>query len=127
MCTILRKTDKTEVTGYKAVIKIDGKFYSPFTGMEYTVGMTIPKMIKRGEIRYSEYENVLDEYSNHYNKEMQGKTGVFKSIRQCREYADSSGFTMLEMKLGGVIYDGRFDEDHTYIGTEILEIKEQKK
>ena len=45
MCQIKEKIkDKRVVTGYKVAVKIDGKYYSPATGVEYLENAPVPEL-----------------------------------------------------------------------------------
>jgi hypothetical protein len=128
MCKIHDKTDLTEYTGYKAVLKIGNKFYSPCTGLEYKVGMKLPNMRKRRPIPVDsdiKWCNVLDKKSVYYNKLMQGKTGVFQTLRGCKlGVVQLGGYIAIKMTIGGEIYKGKYCGFGTRIGSEIINMEE---
>ena len=48
MCNFKEELKVTQKTGFKVSIKMNGKYYSPATGIEYKPGMvTIPKVQNR--------------------------------------------------------------------------------
>jgi hypothetical protein len=130
MCEIKEKTRLKTFTGYKVVIKKDGKYYSPSTGLEYKVGMKLPHLQERNEIFDTwAWGNPLSKDGVWYKPEMQGKTAVFKNLRPCvTSIACNRAFNhvILKMTIGGEIYNGSFSYNELRIGTEIVDIKETK-
>ena len=57
MCKLTKKSKRKSFTGYKSVVKVGKKFYSPVTGMEYKVG-PVPKIRGIGKHVLPGYMNV---------------------------------------------------------------------
>lgn len=115
MCTITKELETiTSETGYKLAIKKNGKYYSPSTGLEYTIGMELPHMTTI--IRENTdgcWKNPLDKRSDVYEDRMQGNTAIFESIEDIMNlHLNTSSFlnyAILEMTLDNVLYDGILD------------------
>lgn len=143
MCKVLNKFEGKETfTGYKLVLKIDGEYYSPSTGLKYEVGMKIPKMKKRGENIDGTWANPLSD-GIFYEPLMQGKTSVLdykidaiRLLNDVDEYSEykHDDYVILKMTIGGDMYKGRLNYSsefkdyvaYTVIGSEILEIEEDE-
>ncbi len=128
MCEINKKTRKKTAIGYKAVLKIKGRYYSPSTGLEYKIGMKLPNMKVRKRKFDDDWANPLDVDDWFYNELMQGKTGVFETIEGCKHSVrNNQPYHILKMTLGGVIYNGvfgMFNKTPLYIGSEIIDIED---
>jgi len=122
MCDIDNKTSKKTAVGYKAVIKIKGKYFSPSTGLEYKIGMKLPNMKVRKRNFDGDWANPLDDWY-FYKPLMQGKTGVFRTITDCKNsFTHNQPYHILKMTLGGEIYNGSYSRKPIYIGSEIIDI-----
>jgi len=123
MCKIGKKINISKAVGYKAVIKMDGKYYSPSTGLEYVIGMTLPSLKRRLPTADKEWSNPLDEDYCFYEPLMQGKTGIFKTLEDCiQTFRDNKPYHILQMTLGGDMYEGRFNGCDIFIGSVIIDI-----
>lgn len=128
MCKITKELEKPKtVNGYKLVIKYKGEFYSPSTGLKYSVGMTIPKMKKLRKRIDGEWSNPLNPYW--YEERMQGKTGIFLKLKDMFDIggiciSENHHYSIVKMKLGNVLYEGNMDGTPIYIGNDIQELKE---
>lgn len=76
----MKKISLNVYTGYKRILKIDGKYYSPYTGMEYKIGLV------KGRKIVNSLKLPLNEWYKHslcpcsfleYEKEMRKRTSVF--------------------------------------------------
>jgi len=103
-------------TGYKIAIKHNGKYLSPATGVEYESGKSFDKLLT-SLVDYKElsdsniiiwFLDCLDEqilsFGSHYSKEMEGKTGVFKTKDSANKFLrsclwDRSNHCILEMTI----------------------------
>ena len=128
MCNLKEKTDLKTVTVYKAVEKIDGKYYSYFAGTLIKVGTVEPQSIDN--IHKSFKGRFLEGWSWHHNKDMVGKCSGFKIEDDARILAESD--TVIKIKLSGEIWigdatniDSDIDDDAViYAGTEIQSFEE---
>ena len=138
MCEVGSKYKKsTTVTGYKVVVKIKGRYYSPFTGYQYHVG-TLPVMkTPRNENKFIHYNNdVLKDYCPHYTFRMKEKTGVLLdpvtvnrvligTINNCSFTKNSKGkVTVLRMTISGDLHRAKYGSDKTMIGSHIDDFEE---
>lgn len=131
MCTITKKLKKEKIaTGYKLVLKFGRSYYSPATGLKYTVGMEIPimKKVKTSKVD-GNWPNPLHKYSVSYEERMQGYTGVFANLRDLKDsylkLSPDFNYTIIKIKLGGIKYEGELKNKKTYIGNKILDIEEE--
>lgn len=68
------------IEGYKIVLELNGKFFSPTTGIEYKVGpVEIPEK-QTNHLKGCIVSNLLDERSFGYSSTMIGRTCVFLNI-----------------------------------------------
>lgn len=122
MCKINTKTKHKTVTGYKAVFEIDGKYYSPSTGVEYVEGMKMPFLNKRCEFADTDWADIFED-TVFYHYGMQGKTGVFRKLSELKkQFSHNKRMRVIKITLTGEIYDGTWDGYLLYIGTEIKTI-----
>ena len=105
MCKITGKYNRKTYTGYKSVVKIGKKLYSPVTGMEYKVG-PVPKIRTIGQYARPQYINVLDKNMLAYDSRMVGKTGVFKERARAEYHYGISGGATIEMTISGDLHQG---------------------
>lgn len=96
MCLITEKFDKSETfTGYKVVIKRDGKYYSPATGIEYKPG-SVPKLdantdrnvelIRVFSYSFKNFRDLI--YRAFFNPTFNGLTAVFVDESAARRLLD---------------------------------------
>ncbi len=129
MCKLTKKSKRKSFTGYKSVVKVGKKFYSPVTGMEYKVG-PVPKIRRIGKHVLPDYVNVLDPGAAAYNPKMVGKTGVFENPALPRELFRTN--TLVKMTITGDLYEGYVETGggmnlgDLIAGTHIAKIKEVK-
>ena len=126
MCKLIRKTKRQSFTGYKVVLKIGGKYYSRWTGIEYLCGpvMGVTEQLPNANRRSS---FIFDPEDQHNNPDYFGKTGAFKNITGARKSFPFYGNTacILKMVLSGEIWETEFDPLHkTFAGTHIDSIEE---
>jgi hypothetical protein len=125
MCRIQSKSRAKQFSGYKVVVKKNGKYYSPSTGLKYEVGMKLPSMTKRHTNAHTKWKDPLAKDGRWYNELMQGKTGVFRTIASARwvtkHYPE---LTIIKMTVGGEMYKGSLGSHLLSVGTEILEMNE---
>ena len=138
MCILVDLTDKKEATVYKVVAKKDGKYYSSFTGEEFKVGEVKP--FQGIANRLAAYWNSsLDYHSfagqSFYRENYNGKTGGFVTyndayhllttiINHQKSFHVGGKFVIVEVILGGVIWNARFDGDFVYASDTVLKIEE---
>ena len=130
MCKLIRKTKRKSFTGYKAVRKVDEKYYSFWTGMEYepggVKGVRVPK-----EYALDTATFILDEYDSCYVGNYFGKTGVFIDISDARDevervnrwHKEDVEMCVLKVRLGGDIWEVEYHRA-VMVGTHIDSMEE---
>ena len=87
MCKLaenFKELDISEYVGYKVAIKIDNKYYSPVTGIEYKVGpVEIPETSKP---LCSGFVDVLNKNSIAYEESMIGRTCVLTDYNSATKF-----------------------------------------
>lgn len=83
MCVNLRPSRRTQFTGYKIARLIEGKLYSPFSGVEYKIG-NISTKVDKSKSYLSLYSNVIDGYT-FYNESFKGFTAVFMRRKDAKK------------------------------------------
>jgi hypothetical protein len=132
MCDLLERYNKPTFTGYKAALKINGKFRSPATYIEYKVG-PVPKYQNLQRFTSSYFINIHPH--SFFNPTFNGYTGVFTSrydavslllsiYEKDRDNYQYDNFVLLKMKLGGILYNGWYVSGPIIAGTEILDIRQ---
>lgn len=147
MCTYKRKiTDGEPRTGYKVAIKIDGRYFSICTGVEYQIGKPIAAPTTTF-FRYAA-EDIIAPTGSFYSAQHVGNTAVFQRFRPAEELfysihrvdhtaefvsyiskilgykPDSIHVVVVKMTLGSDLYYGVTDGYSTYCGNNILSIIE---
>ena len=119
-----------KVTGYKTVVKVEGKYYSPCTGVEYIAGQKVTPI--RGLDKrnmtfasiYWEYGKCVQPGHRNYEPKMKNKTGVFLE-KEDIEYLDRhSDEITIEMTISGGLYHASTGSSPTVVGNFIESIKE---
>ena len=114
MCKITKKSRKKTFTGYKSVVVVRGKYYSPATGVLYKVG-PVPVVKNKRVNAEGGYVDMLNPKNKFYNPRMMGKTGVFYTQTQAMQLYPSDA--MLKMTISGDLHEGtiadqfRFEAD----------------
>lgn len=137
MCKIIGKSDLKSFVGYKIAIKRDNGYYSPYTGIKYTVGRVKTVNVDT-DGSYS--HRLFREYFRHYilySPGMRGKTGVYKSLKDAQMDINNTQFTfggmianrnlkyaLLKMELSGDLYDAKFNDEGTMVGNTIEYMEE---
>lgn len=135
---------EVKVNGYKLALKIDNKYFSSLTGIEYKINEKIPvinyedlKKSKKSEIFnyrfwWTDRFEILSKDGIWFTKLMQGKTAIFKDLsdavdalntetNDCSEYKS----VILKVVLGGEIYGGTMNYHiPIYAGERIEKMKE---
>lgn len=139
MCTLVKKTRRKSVTGYKLVVqhKETGEFYSGFTGQKYEIGKVAlpPDRCKRLHNVWNPWldEDLLSRTA-FYNKDYCGFTSITTSpmdIRQQLRYSMSVVFgnyeaVIVKVKLSGDIYESTWGEIYpkqTFSGNNIVSME----
>jgi hypothetical protein len=124
MCTIISKSKRKSFTGYKVALKINGKYYSPATGVEYVVGdVPIPERIIE-EYRDDCFVNVINPSSYCHRPGYMGHTAVFIRVVDKIMVSRRSNAVLLKMKISGNMLNCEFREEDTIAGTHIDSFKE---
>lgn len=130
MCDLKNRIEEKEVTGYKVVIEIDGKYYSLCTGVEYEVGLVKIPRVQKNYVPDVIINNLLKEGSIGYNENMIGRTCVFESIlyairlqQECIE-SRKGKFPIIKMTLKNDLMSGTYDGDTVYGGRYIVSMEE---
>ena len=133
MCIVLSKSERKEVTGYKVVIKKGNHFYSPFTGIRYSLGkLPIPKDSWDWAHKSRKYR--LKEID--YTEDMVGKTGVILNYQEAKNKKyywscdmpyrlgmEGGKYVILEMTITGDLCNAEFDSISTIVGRKIKSMK----
>ena len=132
MCYIVNKHKGIKpVTGYKVVIQVGKRYYSPFSGLQY----------KKGKVPIVEYKRIRK--SKHsikglvWENLMRGRTGVIlgksKAVNYFHDQSNkqfsnpSNGkWAILEMTIKGSMWDAEFMDKLTVIGKEIVSFRKIK-
>jgi hypothetical protein len=135
--------DKKSVTGYKVVITDKyGHYYSPITGYRYKIGK-VRKMNTYGKHAIYiklQFRDILDKNDCCHNNQYYGMTAVFTDLNSAYDFEHlinrrnresvtplkELNSCILEMKLTGILYNGVYDGNNVYIGSEIKSIKKIK-
>jgi len=124
MCTIISKSKRKSFTGYKVALKIDGKYYSPATGVEYVVGdVPIPDCINE-EYRDDWFDDVLNPEEYSHKVEYKGHTAVFKKKIITEVVSDLSIAALLKMKISGDMLNCEYANLKVIAGSRIDSFKE---
>lgn len=134
-------TDSRIVTGYKLAVKDKyNHYYSPVTGIRYEVGKVkaATKLGVHNIIESMGFDNILNQEHPAFDIKYIGKTAIFKELYSVKKfkkdqldcaffkYKAVGNFVILEMKLSGELYHGRYGLSGVYIGSEIKSIKKIK-
>lgn len=134
MCDLNRKTNKKSVVGYKFVIKHDGGYYSPATGMRYEIGLIKPVTVF-GEVRADIFnDSLLTPGSFCFSEGLVGRTAVFNSFASCelfinrsaRVISDMFDTCIIKMKLSNDLIGGTYSHSDVTAGRTIDLIEEVK-
>lgn len=132
MCNIIRlipEEERKKVTGYKVAVKLDGKYYSPSTGIEYKVGK-VPIVNNREDFHkvsiYTSLRCPVMTVGLHDDRH-RGLTQIYIK-RPKKEDVDFLVYkkgVLLEME-GYPKYEASFELSDTFLIPEILSMKEIK-
>ena len=95
------KIKLTSYTGYKYVIVINGKYYSPTTGIKYKVGK-VPVLTSNMKLEIhggNSINQYLSPTSKYNSKNYNGNTSVFKSLKKCED--ECKGKDIIKMTISG--------------------------
>lgn len=87
MCTYTRKFDQPTFAGYKSVIKIKDRFYSPCTLIEYKPGPVLEEDVIENEILYA---NVIYKGCPWHNPKHTGRTAVFRYLTGAQDELEAN-------------------------------------
>jgi hypothetical protein len=136
MCNIIAKSLKQNIIGYKVALKINNKFYSPVTGIEYKIGnVEIPTKYGENNIKDDLYMNdVLNPNDFAHDPAYAGKTAIFEveqdGLYKLDEWKGrlsqklSNKLQLIRMALSGDLYTGDYGLSSVYLGTAIDSIEE---
>ena len=109
--------------------EVDGRYYSPATGIEYTVG-SVPVPRERGQESLGLYVNVLDPAEACFNPNMIGRTAGFihpwdaqKEITHLKSYVFNVKFMILKMILSEDLMRGNYGDAPVVAGEHIDKIE----
>lgn len=134
MCKVLEKyTKKKKFTGYKMVVKVDGKYYSPVTGIEYIPGKDIipvksESKVNRNFINSDSWKSFYEilKNKNLYEEKMHGKTGIFVERNIVDEFSQNETYIPVKMTISGDLHYAQTDWWNTIVGNHVVSIKELK-
>jgi len=132
MCTITGTCNLKEFTGYKVALKINGKYYSPVTGMEYTLGKIKPPKTIYKNYTVEGFADVLENTDPAHERRMIGNIAVFVYEKDAEHFRKHLMFwhlttkpvIILKMTLQNVIFKGEYLYRKVRIGSTIKSIKE---
>jgi hypothetical protein len=124
MCKIKEPYLKSKTfTGYKQVIVLEGKYYSPVTGIEYEVGkkvtpvtlenfeniiLSIPNLERKMDETSWIYPHiVLNPKTQFYNEYMYGMTGVY--AHKDDAFKDTKGVIVVKMTISDNLHHAELD------------------
>jgi hypothetical protein len=131
MCKLLKKTRKKTFTGYKVALKVNGKYYSCWSGMRYTLGPV------KGMKRTGKYSSRILSFVMHrddvcHNPNYFGKTAVLgiledvlneRILFKTHYVSQDLIIVILEMTISGPIWLTNYKHE-CYAGTNIISFKE---
>ena len=128
MCLFKEKYDESDTfTGYKVATKINGKYYSPYTGVEYKVGPVTPVIIGDKRLPNAVFPIIYLQP----NKDMYGYTAVFMAsdddhylMEPDDEDPDIENRVMLKMTISDTLYNGTVNIRKVILGKYIKSIEE---
>lgn len=140
MCEIIRKYKGKTFTGYKVVLEVKDKIYSPATGIEYQVGQ-VPVPETRGTYHSKYFTNMIDVNSFAHNKKYRGLTAVYVDLvsaenlgwrihkwvieNDYEQYILGNSMIkvkIVQMKLSGRLFHGIYNSNDIILGSRIDEI-----
>lgn len=134
MCKIIRKSKRTSFKGYKVALKLNGEYYSIYTGIKYSIGP-----VQGIRVDYSTKHPLQPSHNIReqmlLNPDMYGRTAVLLNLNTAKgllrpllkEFWWLKGWTfvIVEMTLSDDLMNGRFGSDFpVVIGKNIVSIKE---
>lgn len=131
MCNITGNYSKKSFTGYKVVCEMDGKYYSPATGIEYKKGpVEIPVVQQRLCNWFSDTLLLPDGYG--YKPDMKGYTAVFvnqyNAMCTWKElafwYDSPYKLKVVKMTISHKLQYGTYGHDNVILGKRIDKIEE---
>ena len=128
MCNLTKKTNLKTVVIYKAVRKIDDKFYGNIAGTEVKLGKVIPQ--QEQNILFHWARVFRSEHSAYFNKNMIGKCSGLATEENAHLLSGNN--IVLKITLSGTIWRGTAKDISRdiseraviYAGTQILSIEE---
>lgn len=141
MCEITQRLNDNEIpekTGYKVAIKLEDKYFSPATGVEYKVGLVEVGDRFKHFIKHQIYRSdILIPSSSAYKEEYVGQTAVFDDLARATAlkikfaeyneyYAPSlvQHIVILKMTLSNIKFKGTYNDSSVWMGSVIKEIEE---
>ena len=129
MCKIKEKADLKEFTGYKVALKVDGKYYSPATGIEYKLGPVTVATEKGKYIDCCFEDNLLNPESRIFNNAMHGNTALFEdkqgALRLMSVMNRDFLIVILKMTLSDLTYYGEYLGYRVILGKNIVQLSEE--
>ena len=134
MCIrIGRKLSKEVYTGYKAVVKVSNRYYSPATGVEYIPGQKVQgtyKFLENTKKFWSE-NDILNPKKYSFIKNYFGKTAVYCFERDVKCFAVSHSLEypkdkliIVKITLSTNLRRGKLGLDGVIVGEKIVKIEE---
>ena len=134
MCIrIGRKLNKENYTGYKAVVKVGGRYYSPATGVEYIPGQKIQGTYKflKNVKKFWRKNNILNPKETSFINNYFGKTAVWCFKKDIQYFLEKHSynypedkFTIVKITLSTNLRRGKLVFDGVVVGEKIIKIEE---
>jgi hypothetical protein len=129
MCDLIdKRIHSKSFTGYKRVLKIRGRYFSPAMGIEYKEGMNLPelspgdvpqKSIYKGSA-FTEPDLILRSIC--YSELMQGRTAVYRHLEGAWDRS-CTGETIIRMTISGCLLKGDYGDKKVVAGRHIDKIE----
>lgn len=110
MCNLTNtRIHRKSFTGYKIVLYVKGRYFSPVTGIEYKEGMTLPKLDLTSDKQI--YRNsywVTPAYITYayYSDKLRGRTAVFKNYEEALTTSREKYESIAKMTISGHLLKG---------------------
>ncbi len=132
MCNLkTRYRKQKQFVGYKVAVHVDGKFYSPATGIEYKIGkVEIPNEINMKYATGAFEDNLLCPRRPYFNTNMIGRTAAFEYIGDARGLFNdilpmdmTDDLKIIQITLSRSLMKGNYDGENVVAGKYIESIK----
>lgn len=128
MCNLTdTRIHRKSYTGYKRVLIVDGRYFSPAMGIEYKEGMNLPilfpsDVVDKKIYMYSEFIPACDILNFASEKRMQGRTAVYTKLKTA--HSDMGiGESIIKMTISKHLLKGSYSAYDVVAGKHIDKIE----